>query len=168
MTATTFSCATNSEQDKSGSESSHEPDKELEPQLEENEVQSEELSDAIAGSKDITPDESVDEESNGSNSNGRAGRGPDGAEGIGEDGEDINSNENEVFIPINNNFKKVLEILKSDAIAGSEDITTDESADEESNGSNSNGRAGGGPDGAEGMGEDGKTLIVMRMKFLSL
>ncbi|KAF8450017.1 hypothetical protein BDZ91DRAFT_768492 [Kalaharituber pfeilii] len=128
------------EQDESWSESSHEPDKELEPQLEENEVQSEELMRVR------------DEESNGSNSNGRAGGGPDGAEGMREDGEDIDSNENEVFIPMNNNFKK------SDAIAGSKNITLDESADEESNGSDSNGRAGRGPDGVEGMGRTRKDI----------
>ncbi|KAF8441176.1 hypothetical protein BDZ91DRAFT_769037 [Kalaharituber pfeilii] len=132
----------------SWSKSSHKPDKELEPQLKENKVQSEELSNAIAGFEDITLDKSTDEESNGSNSNGRAdggpngtegmgedredidnesvdkesnssdsngraGEGPDSAEGMGEDGEDIDSNENEVFIPMNNNFKKVLKILEA-------------------------------------------------------
>ncbi|KAF8450018.1 hypothetical protein BDZ91DRAFT_802884 [Kalaharituber pfeilii] len=101
------------------SKSSHESNKKLEPQLEENKVQSEKLeqSDAIASSEDITLDKSTDEESNSNNSNSRAGGSSDGAEGMKEDRKDIDCNKNEVFILIKNNFKKVLEILKVQHIA---------------------------------------------------
>ncbi|KAF8435918.1 hypothetical protein BDZ91DRAFT_769118 [Kalaharituber pfeilii] len=56
--------------------------------------------------------EIVDKESNGSNSNSRAGEDLDDAERIEKDRKDIDSNKNKVFISMNNNFKKVLEILK--------------------------------------------------------